>query len=70
VWKAATVVIGGAKVVSLEGDARLIEKTDWSNSLYHPISKNTSTTSIKLIPYFAWGNRGHSEMSVWLPLSR
>jgi len=70
VWKAAPVVIGGAKVVSLEGDARLIEKTDWSNSLYHSISKNTSITPIKLIPYFAWGNRGHSEMSVWLPLSR
>ena len=70
VWKAAPVVIGGAKVVSLEGDARLIEKTDWSNSLYHPISKNTVITPIKLIPYFAWGNRGHSEMSVWLPLSR
>ena len=23
---------------------------------------------IRLIPYFAWGNRGPGEMSVWLPL--
>jgi len=26
-------------------------------------------TDITLIPYFAWGNRGTSEMSVWLPLA-
>ncbi|WP_396654242.1 hypothetical protein [Microbacterium sp.] len=23
---------------------------------------------VTLIPYFAWGNRGPSEMSVWLPV--
>ena len=23
---------------------------------------------LKLVPYFAWGNRGDAEMSVWLPL--
>jgi DUF1680 family protein len=22
---------------------------------------------LKLVPYFAWGNRGDTEMSVWLP---
>ena len=22
----------------------------------------------RLIPYFAWGNRGAGEMSVWLPV--
>lgn len=70
VFKAIPAIIGNAKVMSLEGEARLIEKTDWSNTLYHPISKNKQVTPIKLVPYFAWGNRGHSEMSVWLPLSR
>ena len=25
---------------------------------------------LRLIPYYAWGNRGRSEMSVWLPLAR
>jgi DUF1680 family protein len=24
--------------------------------------------SIKLVPYFAWGNRGDTEMTVWLPV--
>lgn len=70
VLKATPAVIGGAQLMSLEGEARLIERTDWANTLYHPISKNKVVTAIKLVPYFAWGNRGHSEMSVWLPLSR
>jgi len=26
------------------------------------------TAPVRLIPYFAWGNRGRSEMSVWLPV--
>ena len=26
------------------------------------------TAPVRLIPYFAWGNRGASEMSVWLPV--
>ena len=25
---------------------------------------------LKLIPYYAWGNRGTSEMTVWMPLGR
>jgi len=28
------------------------------------------TVSLKLIPYYAWGNRGASEMTVWLPRGR
>jgi hypothetical protein len=25
---------------------------------------------LKLISYYAWGNRGRSEMTVWIPLGR
>ena len=25
---------------------------------------------LRLIPYHAWGNRGRSEMTVWMPLGR
>lgn len=70
VLKAVPTTIDGTQVMSLQGEARVIEKTNWTNTLYHPISKNKEVTPIKLVPYFAWGNRGHSEMSVWLPLSR
>lgn len=69
-FKAKAITIDGADMMSLEGKARLIENKDWKNVLYRPIAETSLETSIKLVPYFAWGNRGHSEMSVWLPLSR
>ena len=28
------------------------------------------TVDIRLIPYYAWGNRGKGEMTVWMPLAR
>jgi DUF1680 family protein len=70
VLKAIPITIDGAQMTSLVGTAKLRAKTDWTNTLYHPIAKTNESTTIKLVPYFAWGNRGHSEMSVWLPLSR
>lgn len=40
-----------------------------SDGLYEDISASPLTaTSARLIPYFTWGNRGPSEMSVWLPV--
>ena len=40
------------------------------NSLYAELDEDAvlRTASVPLIPYFAWGNRGPSEMSVWLPV--
>ncbi len=62
--------IEGADLVALEGQARLLEEKSWQNTLYRPVSTNNTTATIRLIPYFAWGNRGHAEMEVWLPVSR
>ena len=43
----------------------------WSNNtLYKKVeSKKIDKTNIKLIPYYAWSNRGKSDMSVWLPVN-
>lgn len=68
--KPQSLKIDGAEVMSLEGEAKLVENKDWTNVLYREVSSNNQTAKIRLVPYFAWGNRGHSEMSVWLPLSR
>lgn len=62
--------IEGADMMSLAGEAKLVENKNWSNVLYREVSDQNRTAKIRLVPYFAWGNRGHSEMSVWLPLSR
>ncbi|MFC3362364.1 hypothetical protein ACFOG5_04130 [Pedobacter fastidiosus] len=57
-------------MMSLVGRAKMTDPTVWGNSLYRQVNNSNENTQIKLIPYFAWGNRGHSEMSVWLPVSR
>ena len=56
-------------VTILEGEANVLPKADWSNQLYKPLVKpDLKKTPIKMIPYFAWANRGVHDMSVWLPL--
>src|SRR5690606_3312373 len=66
-----TLKIDESTVVSLEGKAQLTGTQGWENQLYRPITeKEPKTIDIKLMPYFAWGNRGHTDMSVWMPLGR
>jgi DUF1680 family protein len=41
----------------------------WQQQLYRPLStRNSTTATVRFIPYFAWANRGASEMTVWLPI--
>ncbi|MFM6976043.1 MAG: glycoside hydrolase family 127 protein [Sphingobacteriaceae bacterium] len=62
--------INGARMLVLNGTARLTQ-TGWGNQLYRQVGANQTQTNIRLLPYYAWGNRGHTEeMSVWLPLSK
>lgn len=36
---------------------------------YRPVSpKKPAQIDLRLIPCYAWGNRGKTEMSVWLPV--
>ncbi|WP_243061703.1 glycoside hydrolase family 127 protein [Humibacter sp. RRB41] len=40
-----------------------------TDSLYEDLSDDElEVVETRLIPYYAWGNRGQSEMSVWLPV--
>jgi len=69
-FEAETMNIGGARVMGLVGTAKIVEPNSWKNTLYRPIADKNTAITLKLVPYFIWGNRGHSEMSVWLPVSR
>lgn len=61
--------LGG--VVILEGEALVIKEGDWSNQLYRKVmTVEPQMIKIKLIPYYAWGNRGLSHMTVWIPFVR
>ncbi|MDQ3845212.1 MAG: glycoside hydrolase family 127 protein, partial [Bacteroidota bacterium] len=63
--------IGNSELMALEGKAKLVENADWKNTLYKEVSqKDPADISVRLIPYYAWGNRGHAEMTVWMPVSR
>ena len=64
------ITIDGSKMVALEGEARLMQEDSWDNVLYREVGKADQKVKIQLIPYFAWGNRGKSEMTVWMPLAK
>jgi len=60
-----------AGIMVLEGKAEVVEEGDWSNQLYRQLSlQKPEKVTIRLIPYYAWSNRGVSEMTVWMPLAR
>jgi len=62
--------IDGATITTLTGTAKLVNDGGWKNTLYKEAKPATTTVSIRMVPYFAWGNRGHAEMSVWMPVSK
>jgi DUF1680 family protein len=64
------VTIANTSVVGLQGTVQLLQNNHWKKSLYKPMNSNTKSISIILIPYYAWANRGKTDMSVWLPVVR
>ncbi|MES2892943.1 MAG: hypothetical protein V4725_13040, partial [Bacteroidota bacterium] len=51
-------------------EARLLPNDQWSNQLFRPLQTTSTPVNIRLMPYYAWSNRGHGDMSVWLPVAR
>jgi DUF1680 family protein len=60
-------LLGGVTV--LEGEALARPAGDWTGRLYRPVAASAEDrpVRIRLIPYYAWANRGKSEMTVWMP---
>ena len=57
-------------VMALTGEARVLQNSNWKNTLYKEVNTKTTPIKIKLIPYYAWANRGETDMTVWMPLMR
>jgi DUF1680 family protein len=58
-------MLGG--VVTLDGTLLAKPKQDWSGQLYREVKLvEPRPVKVRLVPYFAWANRGPGEMSVWL----
>lgn len=60
--------IEGSRIMALETEAVNRAEKSWKNTLYRELGKEKNTVKIRLIPYYAWGNRGKSEMTVWIPV--
>ncbi|WP_278011239.1 beta-L-arabinofuranosidase domain-containing protein [Flavobacterium gyeonganense] len=55
------------QLLSITASSSINNDTSWDKKLYKPLSaKDSKEFTVKLIPYFAWGNHGKGEMSVWL----
>ena len=68
--KPEKMVIDNSNIVGLTGKAKL-DTTVWKNQLYKELSaQKAATVDVQLIPYFAWGNRGHVDMETWMPFEQ
>ncbi|QEL17948.1 glycoside hydrolase family 127 protein [Limnoglobus roseus] len=62
-------LLGGVAV--LEGAAEATAAPAWGKELYRELAPTVAKAfDLRLIPHYAWGNRGKSEMTVWTPLGR
>lgn len=69
-FKEKRVTIAGHEIIALEGEAvQTAPQNNWNNeTLYREVKRPGSENKVKirLIPYYAWDNRGVDDMSVWL----
>jgi DUF1680 family protein len=58
----------GIRVLRSQGEH--VRGAPWGGDLYRERAPSTATAvGLTFIPYFAWNNRGPSEMTVWLPVA-
>lgn len=69
-WQTSTTKIEGGTITALLGEAKMRQADNWKNTLYREVNPTLTPIKIKLIPYYAWANRGRTDMSVWLPFMR
>jgi len=63
--------LGESTFTSLTGKVLVVRNNGWTGQLYREIKKSEpEKLTVKLIPYYTWGNRGHTDMTVWLPVNR
>ena len=56
-------------LTALEGEAVYRAEPPWGTDLYREVEpRRLEPLRVRLVPYFAWANRGPSAMSVWLPV--
>jgi DUF1680 family protein len=60
-------LLGGVMV--LKGQAGRLAGGEWGTALYRELAgEPPKPVDISLVPHYAWGNRGDSEMTIWIPV--
>ncbi len=68
--KALPFVLEGSSMIVLKGKA-FYDRQPWRGELYRQVPRGKSArVAVQLVPYYAWNNRGKSEMTVWFPVRR
>ena len=57
-------LLGG--VTLIRGIGAVLDAAEWENSLYLQAKPKMKPLEVTAIPYYAWCNRGTSQMSVWV----
>ncbi|HEX2101490.1 MAG TPA: hypothetical protein VHF69_12540, partial [Candidatus Synoicihabitans sp.] len=62
--------IVNTKVVAWKAPALNVQRTPWRpDELYREFHPGVpQKIDVRFVPYYAWGNRGDTDMSVWLPV--
>ncbi len=67
-FKLVTAAALSSRLPALECTALYRDEPDWGEELYRTVpAAELRPIRVRLVPYFAWANRGLSAMSVWLP---
>jgi DUF1680 family protein len=53
-------------IAVLRGTVRLLETEEWGETLYQTTPPGSRPFPLTAIPYYAWGQRTHGEMRIWL----
>jgi hypothetical protein len=62
-------LIGETDVIALETEAVTLNQCIQPNKLYNTLKiTGFNKVKIRMVPYFAWDNRGYGEMRIWMPL--
>lgn len=70
-YKQVPLVIDNRVIIALETQMFQLKRNDYDrNQLYQTLKETTmKQIEVRLIPYFAWDNRGFGEMKIWIPLA-
>jgi DUF1680 family protein len=61
--------LAGRDVVAIHARGAVLDRPAWDDTTLYRRAGTTAPRPIELVlvPYYAWGNRGDTEMTVWLP---